>query len=422
MAAPARATSLDAYRGFVMLLMLAEVLHLPAVAKQFPESGFLRTVLFHTTHVEWRGCSLHVLIQPSFSFLVGAALAFSIAKRRELGQSLGLASLHAAWRAFALIALGILLRSVGKSQTNFTFEDTLTQIGLGYFPLFLLAWARRGNPSWHALSIALILVAYWGEFVLYEADGAVSRAREFPSWPHHLTGFEEHWEKNDNYASGFDTIFLNLFPRPDGFTHNRGGYCTLSFVPTLATMLLGLMAGGWLKSDRTALREAPVAELARVPTTSRDPRRSEVWRLPLRWRKAVLFALLGAALLFGGWALDAAGVCPMVKRIWTPSWVLFSGGWCFLLLAFFHAATDAVGYRGWSYPLRVIGANSILIYCVAEVPIAAFLIGTVKTHFGPKAFQIFGAEAEPVVAGATVLAIYWVGLWWLYAKRVFVRI
>ena len=392
MIAPARATSLDAYRGFVMFLMLAEVLQLPRVAKQFPESGFWRTVLFQTTHVEWRGCSLHDLIQPSFSFLVGAALAFSVAKRREGGQSLGRASLHAAWRSFALIALGIVLRSVNRPQTNFTFEDTLTQIGLGYFPLFLLAWARRTNPAWHALSIALILLAYWGVFVVYEADGPASIVREPASWPHHLSGFEAHWVKNDNFASGFDEIFLNVFPRPARFTHNRGGYVTLSFVPTLATMLLGLMAGGWLREPRS------------------------------EWHKAGMFALIGAGLLFVGWAFDAAGVCPVVKRIWTPSWVLFSGGWCFLLLALFHAATDAVGTRGWSYPLRVIGANSILIYCVAEVPIAAFLMATVKTHLGPKAFQLFGMEAEPVVAGATVLAIYWLGLWWLYAKRVFVRI
>jgi len=131
MPAPARATSIEAYRGFVMLLMLAEVLHLPGVAKQYPESGFWRTVLFRTTHVEWRGCSLHDLIQPSYSFLVGTALAFSVAKRRESGQSLRRASLHAAWRSFALIALGIILRSVNKPQTNYTFEDTLTQTGVG---------------------------------------------------------------------------------------------------------------------------------------------------------------------------------------------------------------------------------------------------------------------------------------------------
>ncbi len=392
MSAPARATSLDAYRGFVMLLMLGEVLALPRVAKQSPESGVWRTVLFHTTHVEWRGCSLHDLIQPSFSFLVGAALAYSIAKRRATGQKLARASLHAAWRTFALIALGIVLRSVGRAQTNFTFEDTLTQIGLGYFPLFLIAWHSRGRLAVPAIAALVLLLGTWASFAACDLEWVSNPLRDPHTWPHHLHGFEARWEKNENLAWAFDTWFLNLFPRETPFVKNRGGYCTLSFIPTLATMILGLIAGGWLREPWTP------------------------------WPKAGWLAFFGAMLLVAGCAIDAVGLCPMVKRIWTPSWVLFSGGWCFVLLALFHAATDAVDYRGWSYPLRVVGANSILIYCVAEVPIAAFLIGSIKTHFGPDAFLIFGAQAEPVVAGAAVLGIYWVGLWWLYAKRVFVRI
>ncbi len=392
MSAPAvRATSIDAYRGFVMALMLAEALQLPRVAKQFPESRFWQTVLFHTTHVEWVGCSLHDLIQPSFSFLVGAALAFSVARRQAAGVALARAARHAGWRAFALVALGIVLRSVGRPQTNFTFEDTLTQIGLGYFPLFLLAWKWHTRPSRLALAVLALLVGYWAAFALFPTDHP-NAPREPAEWPHHLSGFESHWEKNDNLAWAFDTWFLNLFPRQSPFVKNGGGYATLSFLPTLATMLLGLLAGGWLRGGL-----AP-------------------------WRKAGLFAAAGAVLLAAGWTLDALGGCPMAKRIWTPSWVLFSGGWCFALLAFFHATTDAIGFRGWSYPLRVIGANSILIYCVAEVPVGAFLVGTFKTHFGPNVFQVFGAQAEPVLAGATVLAVYWLVLWWLYAKKVFVRI
>ncbi len=390
---PVRATSIDAYRGFAMLLMLAEMQHLPRVAAQFPDDSFWKTVLFHTTHVEWRGCSLHDLIQPSFSFLVGAALAFSIAKRRAEGQSFRRAALHAGWRALALVALGIALRSVGKSQTNFTFEDTLTQIGLGYFPLFLLARARRGSHLWHALTIGLLLAAYWGAFALFDPEPAEPNfLREPTAWPHHLAGFERHWEKNDNFASASDTWILNGFPRESAFLKNRGGYATLSFVPTLATMLLGLLAGGTLRGSGSA----------RV--------------------KLGLLSGIGAGLLAAGWSIDALGVCPMVKRIWTPSWVLYSGGWCFLLLAIFHATTDAVGYRGWSFPLRVIGANSILIYCVAEVPIGAFIVGTFRTHLGANAFQFLGTKGEPVVAGAAVLAVYWLALWWLYSKKVFVRI
>jgi predicted acyltransferase len=76
-----RLLSIDAYRGFVMLLMMAEMVRLSSLAKIFPDIAFFEWVKFHTTHVEWIGCSLHDLIQPSFSFLVGTSLAFSLLKR-----------------------------------------------------------------------------------------------------------------------------------------------------------------------------------------------------------------------------------------------------------------------------------------------------------------------------------------------------
>src|SRR5262245_43890441 len=157
----ARVASVDAYRGLVMFLMLAEVLRLPQVARSFSDSQLWRFLAFHQSHVEWRGCSLHDLIQPSFSFLVGVALPFSLAARAARGQSPGWTAAHAAWRALLLVLLGIFLRSVGRPQTNFTFEDTLTQIGLGYFPLFLLG---RAAPRWQWLALAGLLAGYWAAF------------------------------------------------------------------------------------------------------------------------------------------------------------------------------------------------------------------------------------------------------------------
>ena len=135
---PRRLASLDAYRGFVMLLMMAEVLQLGVVARAFPESRLAAFLAHHQSHVGWEGCSLHDLIQPSFSFLVGVAMPFSLAARAARGQSTATMAGHALWRAVVLVALGIFLRSVGKPMTNFTFEDTLTQIGLGYPLLFWL--------------------------------------------------------------------------------------------------------------------------------------------------------------------------------------------------------------------------------------------------------------------------------------------
>ena len=144
--APVRNVAVDAYRGLVMLLMMGEVLNFATVAHSFPNSIFWRVLAYNQTHVEWAGLGVHDMIQPSFTFLVGVALPYSIHSRSRKGQSFRKQLVHTIWRSFILVALGIFLRSIHSSQTYFTFEDTLTQIGLGYTFAFLLAYCR---PKWH---------------------------------------------------------------------------------------------------------------------------------------------------------------------------------------------------------------------------------------------------------------------------------
>jgi heparan-alpha-glucosaminide N-acetyltransferase len=388
---PARLVSIDAYRGFVMLLMMAEVLALGCVARSLPESGFWAFLARHQSHAVWVGCSLHDLIQPSFSFLVGVALPFSLAARRARGQALGRVRLHAAWRALVLVLLGIFLCSVGAKQTNFTFEDTLTQIGLGYFALFLLG-ERSAKVQWTALVV--ILVGYWALFAFYPLPGPDfdwQRAGTSADWSGNLTGFAAHWNKNTNPAWAFDTWFLNLFPRQHPFTHNSGGYSTLSFIPTLGTMILGLIAGGWLRAGL--------------------PQRDLLLRL-------VLAGISGLAL---GWLLNATGICPNVKRIWTPTWVLFSGGWCFLLLGAFHFLTEGHGGWAWAFPLAVVGVNSIAAYCIAQVPVR-FIESSLQTHLGEGLFLLLGAPYKPLLFGGCTLLIEWVVLYWMYRRKIFLKI
>jgi len=111
-----RLASIDAYRGLVMFLMMAEVLRLCDVAEALrlrevaakrPGHPFWELLCHHQSHVQWVGCSLHDLIQPSFSFLVGAALPFSLAGRLEKGQSKARMTLHALWRSLVLVFLGV---------------------------------------------------------------------------------------------------------------------------------------------------------------------------------------------------------------------------------------------------------------------------------------------------------------------------
>lgn len=370
-----RNLAIDTYRGFVMLLMMAETLQLSRVSQALPGNAFWSFLAYHQTHVAWAGCSLHDTIQPGFSFLVGVVLPYSIASRLARGGTFRSMFLHALWRSFLLAALGIFLRSMHSPQTYFTFEDTLTQIGLGYPFLFLLAFRQ---PKWQWTALAVLLFGYWLAWALYPAQPGV------------YSGFLAHWNKGNNFGNNFDVRFLNLFPRIKPFAENEGGYLTLSFIPTLGTMILGLAAGQWLRAT------AP--------------------RIPMR---RLLFA--GVIGMAAGLLLHFAGICPIVKRIWTPSWTLFSGGLCFLFLAAFCWLTEVKQWRRWAFPLMVIGVNSIAAYLMAHVW-ERFFLDTFRIHLGAHAFALLGTPYEPLLRGLAVLTAYWLALWWMYRRKLFLKI
>lgn len=393
---PQRWASVDIYRGLVMFLMLAEVLHWSGLVRYRKQLStwmgwLLDTIVFHTSHVPWEGCSLHDMIQPSFSFLVGTSLAFSFAKRMDQGQSYGKMLLHAIGRSLILIFLGIFLRSLGKLNTNFTFDDTLTQIGLGYVFLFLFAGKPWQVPLFGAIAV---LVGYWALFALtplpppefdYKAVGVPA------DWPHHYQGFEAHWNKNSNAASSFDVWWMNLFPRETPFTFSGGGYCTLSFIPTLGTMLLGLVAGQWLRAD---------------------------WS---NRQRITHFLIAIVACMSTAYAVDAAGLCPIVKRIWTPTWTLWSGGICFAWLLILHLICDLGKATRWAFFFRVIGANSIVAYVMSWTMEESTKLA-IRRHFDWAIERVVPQPIETLVYGSLVLATFWLILYWLYRQKIFVRI
>jgi predicted acyltransferase len=388
-----RIAALDGYRGFVMFLMMGEVLRFCDVAKALPESSFWALLCKHQSHVSWVGCVLHDMIQPSFSFLVGAALPFSIANRLARGQSQGSLTRHALWRALALTLLGVFLRSTHSVQTRWTFEDTLSQIGMGYLFLFILGF-QSIRAQWIALTT--VLVGYWAAFAWYPLpppDFDYATVGVTSDWlkENGLTGFARHWQKNSNLAWAVDTWWMNLFPRAKPFIANDGGYSTLSFIPTLGTMILGLLAGGVLKSERSAGAK-------------------------IRW-----FLVAGAIALAMGWGLGEAGICPVVKRIWTPSWVLFSGGWCFIFLAAFYALMDLAEVIGVSLVLKVVGMNSIAAYLIAHLW-DDFIAKNLVIHLGQNFFNFFGTAYQPFFHGAAILLVYWLILYWMYRRKIFLRL
>jgi heparan-alpha-glucosaminide N-acetyltransferase len=386
-----RLVSLDAFRGMVMTLMLGERMRLPEVARAFPHSAMWALIAFNTEHVDWQGCSLHDLIQPAFSFLVGAALPFSIASRKRKGEAFGHMFGHAVRRALILIFLGIFLRSLTSPQTYFTFEDTLTQIGLGYVFLFLLGFTRARTQ---VVVLILILICFWAAFALYPAPGPqfeYARVGVPQNWTHNYTGFLSHWNKNSNLSWAFDVWFLNLFPREHSFVFNEGGWSTLSFIPTLGTMIMGLLAGEWLKAAGSKEQKL----------------------------RGLITAGIGLVLL--GLACQWTGICPIVKRVWTSSYTLYSGGLVVLILAGFYALIEWKGWRRWAFPLVVVGMNSIAVY-VMSWTMSDFFGNALDRHVGGAIAAIAGPTLQPVLHGFAIMLIFWLILLWMYRRKIFLRI
>ena len=387
-----RVASVDVYRGLVMLLMMGEVLAFSSVSHAMPGSTFWQVLSFNQSHVPWLWLGLHDMIQPSFTFLVGVVLPFSIASRKHKGATFGSLLQHTIKRSVILILLGIFLRSMHSSQTYFTFEDTLTQIGLGYTFLVLLGfYSQRVQIA----TLVVILVTYWLAFALYPLPGAdfdYTSAGVTATWEHNLQGFAAHWNKNTNLAWAFDRWFLNLFPRESPFLNNEGGYSTLSFIPTLGTMILGLLAGNALNSLRN-------------PTD-----------------KLKYFIVTGLGLVVVGLLLHLTGINPIVKRIWTPAWTLFSGGICFLMLAFFYGIIDIRHKKRWSFFLMVVGVNSIAAYVIADGGIRAFISKSLYIHLGANFDQVFGTAYSTLVSGGLILVLEWLILYWMYTKKIFIKI
>lgn len=388
-----RVVSLDAYRGLTMLLMISGAMRLPQFAETMAarhpaHAAFWQRVAFHVEHAPWVGASLWDMIQPSFMFMVGVAAAYSVASRTAKGQSFNRQFLHALWRSFLLVALAVFISSNWSKQTNFVFTNVLAQIGLGYTFLFLLAWVR---PRWQALTAALILIGYWALFAAHRPADPPTPAGAPPDWITHLPGFASHWDKNANVAAAFDRWFLNLFPHEKPFEYSEGGYATLNFIPSLATMLFGLLAGHWLR-----------------PRASDAP-------------KVLLLLAAGVLAIAAGWALGALNLCPIIKRIWTPSWTLYAGGWTCLTLALFYLVCDVARLRAWTLPLTVIGMNSIAVYVLYQLA-HSWTVKAVATNFG---WTPGLREADPFarnLQNAIFVAVLWLICAWMYRRKLFLRI
>lgn len=369
--------SLDAYRGFIMLAMVSAGLGTKGLMND-PNWGWLAHQL---EHLKWEGCTFWDLIQPSFMFMVGVAMPFAFAKRKEHGQSWTTQFAHVIKRCFLLCFIGVVMDSFAKNHVTVQFIRVLQQIAIGYFLAFLVL---HFGPKGQALAAIALLAAHTFAFWQYGGDNAWS-------YDYRDTNFGREVDRRLN-APFAAMGFIDIFPLSTGF------YVTFNAISSAATILIGVLAGELLKSSASPGKKALLLALG----------------------GALLFStgeLLAGSPLFGGNVLGFT--VPQVKRIWTASFALYAAGWtCWMMCAFF-VVIDIIGWRGWAFPFVVVGVNSIFIYVSAGI-----LNGTIQNVLKP--FTTIPLRElgpwGPVVLATLVMFVQWLLCLFLYRQRVFLKV
>lgn len=359
-----RLTSLDAFRGLTMFLLVAEGAGLwRALNQPYFDGSLLGTIALQFHHHPWNGLRFWDLVQPFFMFIVGVAMPFAIAARERKGATRPQILGHVVYRSAMLFLLGVLLHCAYANRLVFELWNVLTQLSFTYLVAYLLM--RRSAKTQIAVSLSLILVTE----ILYR------------TWP--VPGFDQPFVKDHNFGSWMDLILM-------GKLNAGGGWVAINCVPTAAHTIWGVLAGQVLRSSKS-----PVERIK-------------------------FLAIPGLIAIIVGYALDP--VTPIIKRICTSSFVVVSGGWCLLVLAFLYWLIDVRKIRAWSQFGVIMGMNSIFIYLFSNTIGPRWLNGFVEI-FTLGFLSSWTADAWIAILTALAsLAIQWYLCYWLYQRRLLIKI
>ena len=380
-----RLMSLDAFRGFDMFWIMGGERLVCAVAALlgYPalQGGF--------GHVPWEGLHFMDTVFPTFLFMAGASFPFSAAKSMGRGLTRGQVALRALRRGLTLMLLGVVYWALFVKELDFaTFRipSVLGYIGFGWMVAAWIYLYVRG--VWARIGVAVgILVAVTLFFGLVPAPDAATVALPEWGWAQGRGPFSP----AGNFGCWLDRVILgpHALVRVGADKHallDNEGFAGL--LPTVVTAMLGMFAG----------------EIVRHRGTCATGRKA--------------LALLGAGAVCGASGLALSTFCPIVKNLWSPSFVLVVGGCSFALFALFYWLIDVRGRSKWSFFFQVIGLNSITIYMAQQL-----------IRFDVVSGVAFGGVAGllPDRWGAVVLAIgyiavCWLFLWLLYRRNVFLKV
>jgi predicted acyltransferase len=371
-----RLLALDVFRGVTIAGMIL-----------VSDAGDEAAAYWPLKHANWNGWTPTDLVFPFFLFIVGVSLAFSFSARLARGESRQKQLAHVLWRGLVLFAIGVFLNGFPNQYHLgiWRFYGVLQRIAICYVisAILVLWWGRRG---W-IVTIVTCLVGYWILMRFVSVPGFGVPTHDIPLL-----------DPDRNLAAWLD----RTIPFGHLYEVTRDPEGVLSTIPAMATALLGVLTGGWLRSERSA--NAKALGLA-------------------------MFGVAGLAVgeFFNIWF-------PINKKLWTSSFVIFTAGMALICLALCYWVLDIKRWRGrWTMPFRVFGMNAIAAYVFAEA--MSDWLKRIRVHLAngdtltwqETIYQrVFAGLASPPNASLIYALAYvlmcWLAMWLLYRKGIFLKI
>jgi len=378
--------SLDVFRGITIAAMIL-----------VNDPGSWSHVYAPLEHAEWNGWTPTDLIFPFFLFIVGVSMTLSFASRAARGVTRGLLAIHVVRRSLLIFAIGLFLNGLPFFDLHtIRIMGVLQRIALCYLAagLLYLATCRgstdadgkvrmRANIGAIAGVALILLVGYWALMTFVPVPGYGAG----------------HLGKDDNLGAYIDRALMGGHLWSESKTWDPEGL--LSTLPAIATALIGILAGEWLRLERRGAR------------------------------KILGLVIAGTVLMVAGQLLHP--YFPINKNLWTSTFVLFTGGFAMLLLALCYWLVDLRGWKKWAAPFLVFGMNAILAYALAAIVSETSIDfefagpgGRGQTLHGWLYNNFFIPHANPKNASLG-FAVFFVllilaPLWPLYRRKIFVRI
>ena len=367
-----RLLSLDFMRGFIMVLLALESAGLYENMDEITKNSFINPAFQQFFHHPWNGLRFWDLIQPGFMFIAGTAMAYSLTKQFRSGTPWNQVFRKVLKRSWWLFFWGVLDYAVEKDGSlSFELWDVLTQLSFTTLVAFLVfQWSYRNQILFCVFLLLLTEALY-----------------RFTNIP----GFEQPFTDQHNFGNYMDLVLMNQI--------NKGGWVAINCIPTAVHTIAGAMAGKLLLGQKGEKREAGGEK-----------------------NSAMQLVAWGTICLIAGYALDFAGITPIIKRIATSSFTLASLGWCLFGLAFVYWWIDILDHKKYLKLFTIVGMNSLFIYIFFEIVgsrwfngyVASVTNGLMKMVGTPEGLMM-------IITSFAIFTLEWGMCYFLYKKKIFFR-